>query len=242
MKLSAPLFRLKRQASQLARDEGLARHQALDRIARREGFRSWSHLAERAAKQSPAARLLDQLSPGDLVLLGARPGEGKTLLGLDLAARAAGQGRPSFFFTLEYSEEQLLALLGAAGCSSAASRRGLVLDTSDEISAGYIAQRLESAGARSLAVVDYLQLLDQKRSHPTLDEQLRRLKTLALSSGCILVMISQIDRSFDSRAGDSRAGKLPSLGDVRLPNPADLSLFTKTCFLQGGTISLETAA
>jgi hypothetical protein len=237
MKPSAPLFRLKRQASQLARAEGLARHQALDRIARREGFRSWSHLCEAAGKEGPAARLLDQLDAGDLVLLGARPGQGKTLLGLELAARAAERGRCSFFFTLEYGGEQLRELLRAAGCSAAPRRHGLVLDTSDEISASYIAQRLEGAGARSLAVIDYLQLLDQKRSHPPLAEQLRRLKALAASSGAILIAIAQIDRSFDSR----RSG-LPGLSDVRLPNPADLSLFSKACFLRDGTVRLEAVA
>ncbi|RMB04577.1 hypothetical protein [Eilatimonas milleporae] len=39
MKLSAPVFRLKRRARTLAREEKIPLHQALDRLARREGFR-----------------------------------------------------------------------------------------------------------------------------------------------------------------------------------------------------------
>ena len=38
MKLSAPIYRLKRLAKILSRDEGLPLHEALDRIAAQEGF------------------------------------------------------------------------------------------------------------------------------------------------------------------------------------------------------------
>ena len=32
----------------------------------------------------------------------------------------------------------------------------------------------------------------------------------------------------------------PGLGDVRLPNPLDLTLFNKACFLNNGTINFQT--
>ncbi|WP_455373584.1 DNA helicase [Limibacillus halophilus] len=231
MKLSAPLFRLKREARQLSRREALPLHQALDRIARREGFKSWSHLSAKASAASPAESLLTEIEAGDLVLLGARPGQGKTLLGLELAARAAHAGRPAFFFTLEYGEAQLGDLLPQP------TPRGLTLDTSDEISADYIAKRLEAAAPGALAVIDYLQILDQKRSNPPLAEQLRRLKALAAAGDHSLILISQIDRRFDARQK-----RLPDLSDVRLPNPVDLTLFSKTCFLHGGEILLAAPA
>jgi replicative DNA helicase len=231
MKLSAPLFRLKREARQLSHREALPLHQALDRIARREGFKSWSHLSAKASAASPAESLLTEIKAGDLVLLGARPGQGKTLLGLELAAVAARAGRPAFFFTLEYGEAQLGDLLPQSG------PRALTLDTSDEISADYIAKRLEAAAPGALAVIDYLQILDQKRSNPPLAEQLRRLKALAAAGDHSLIVISQIDRRFDAQQK-----RLPELSDVRLPNPADLSLFTKTCFLHDGEILLKAPA
>ena len=99
MNLSAPIFRLKRRARLLARESNIPLHAALDRIARQEGWRSWSHLAAQATRQRPARSLLPQLVPGDLVLLGARPGQGKTLLAGDLAVEAARSGRRSFFFS-----------------------------------------------------------------------------------------------------------------------------------------------
>jgi hypothetical protein len=48
-------------------------------------------------------------------------------------------------------------------------------------------------------------------------------------------MLSQIDRHFD--LADRR---LPGLSDVRLPNPADLTRFTRTCFLHEGELLFET--
>ncbi len=88
MKLSAPVYRLKRNAGLLSRNKHIPLHQALDRVARQEGYESWSLLAAKLSAETPAARLFIQLAPGDLLLIGARPGHGKTLLSLELALEA----------------------------------------------------------------------------------------------------------------------------------------------------------
>ena len=49
MKLSAPIYQLKRRAKLMARDEKIPLHTALDRIARDEGFAGWSLLSARVA-------------------------------------------------------------------------------------------------------------------------------------------------------------------------------------------------
>jgi hypothetical protein len=77
MKLSAPLYHLKRKAKLLSRAENMPLHEALDRVARQQGFAGWSLLAAKAAAAGPAEKLFARLAPGDLVLLGARPGHGK---------------------------------------------------------------------------------------------------------------------------------------------------------------------
>src|SRR3546814_7575967 len=64
--------------------------------------------------------------------------------------------------------------------------------------------------------------------------QVKTLAGFASTASTIIVAISQIDRSFDME------GKpLPNLSNVRLPNPVDLALFTKTCFLHNGERSEE---
>ena len=44
-RLSAPIFRLKKQARTLSRAESIPLHEALNRIANAEGFKTWSLLS-----------------------------------------------------------------------------------------------------------------------------------------------------------------------------------------------------
>lgn len=229
MKLSAPIPMLKRKARLLARTGHIPLHQALDRIAADEGFGAWSLLAATSAATRPAGKLFARLAPGDLVLLGARPGQGKTLMGLELAVEAMKAGQHATFFTLEYTEREVLDRFRAIGADRTQFGDLFELDNSDTINAGHIARRMAAAPHGSMVVVDYLQLLDQKRENPALMDQVRTLRSLARAKGLIVVMISQIDRAYDP---STKA--VPDLGDVRLPNPLDLRLFDKACFLNQG--------
>ncbi len=234
MKLSAPVYRLKRNARLLSRAENIPLHAALDRIAAGEGFASWSLLSSRISEASPAARLFPQLTPGDLVLVGARPGHGKTLLSLELAVEAMKSRNRSVFFTLEYTRQDIADRFRAIGTDMALFGDLFEFDTSDAISADYISERLANAPRGTLAVIDYLQLLDQKRENPELMTQVRTLKAFARQRGLILVFISQIDRSYDP--SDKPC---PEISDIRLPNPLDLQLFSKTCFLNNGEVRFQ---
>jgi len=238
MKLSAPIYHLKRQARLLSREGGIALHEALDRVAAREGFASWSLLAAKAAEAAgPAGRLFAQLEPGDLVLVGARPGHGKTLMSLELAIEAMKSGNRGVFFTLEYTERDVLDRFRAIGAEPAQFNDRFVFDNSDAISADHIVKTMGQAPRGTLVVIDYLQLLDQRRENPDLMAQVRTLKDFAREKGLILVFISQIDRSYDPATKP-----VPDLSDVRLPNPLDLSLFNKTCFLNKGEIRFQASS
>ncbi len=231
MKLSVPAYQLKRQAKRLSREENIPLHAALDRTAAKEGFGSWSLLASRHGELPAAARLLSSLQPGDLLLVGARPGQGKTLFSLELAIEAMKIGRRSAFFSLEYTQKDILGRFHALGVEPAEFDSRFEFDGSDAIDAGYMITTLEAAPRGTLVVVDYLQLLDQNRQSPDLVDQIRELRSFARNKGLIFVFISQIDRSYDP------ANKpFPNLGDVRLPNPLDLSLFDRACFLNDGAV------
>jgi replicative DNA helicase len=233
MKLSAPVYRLKRQAKLLSRTENIPLHEALDRVARAEGFAAWSLLAARYATTSPSRAVLSRLAAGDLLLLGARPGHGKTLLGLQLLLDGAREGRRGVFFTLEYTEREARArirtLEDAAGDGDA-----IEIVTSDEISADYVIRHLRDAARGTLAIIDYLQILDQQRSKPPLAEQMRALRAFAERSGVVFGLISQIDRSFDPAI---RA--VPDMRDIRLPNVVNPEVFSKACFLHDGEVRFQ---
>ena len=180
--------------------------------------------------------MLSKLGEGDLVLLGARPRQGKTTFGLGIAAAAARSGRRSFFFTLESNAADVAGRLRALGVDRGAIDATFVLDMDDAISAGHVIDGVGAADRRSVVVIDYLQLLDQRRENRALDEQLRQLGAFAKARGIVVILLSQIDRRFDV------SGKaMPDLGDVRMPNRLDLGVFTKSCFLHGGAMAIGSA-
>ena len=237
MNLSAPIHQLKRKARLMRRAERIPLHAALDRIAVEEGYRSWSLLSAKQPGMTSIRALWPLLVPGDLVLVAGRPEQGKTLAGLALLAEAMRVGHRGVFLTLEYTLADVLSRLRAINIEPGEFAGLFDCDCSDAISADYIVAKLADAPHGTMAVVDYLQLLDQRRDTPELALQVRALKAFARERGLILVFLSQVDRSYEG------AGKpFPEIADVRLPNPLDLSLFDKTCFVNRGEARFRAAA
>lgn len=237
MKLSAPIFQLKRRAKLMARAGNLPLHEALDRVAREEGFARWSLLSSTMAAGSLSQTVLSRLDDGDLLLMAGRPGQGKTLLGLQLLLDAVRAGRRAVFFTLEYTEPQARGHLAKLATAAPDLAGKVEVVTTEAIGADLIIAHMADAAPGSVAVIDYLQILDQQRNKPPLADQIAALSAFVRDKGLILGFISQIDRSFDP---DMK--RLPDIGDIRLPNLVDLGLFTKACFLQGGEAQLQNVA
>lgn len=232
MRLSAPIFQLKRRAKMLARKEKIPLHQAQDRVAAEEGFTAWSLLASRYQESIDVGALMSGLADGDMLLIGARPGQGKTRLGMQLLLKAARAGRRSVLFTLEYTERQAMESFRALAYDLPDAWPEIV--TSDEISADFIVRHLLGSPKGTVAIIDYLQILDQQRRNPPLSDQMSILQAFARSEGIVLGFISQIDRSYAPERTP-----VPGLADLRLPNPIPPGIFTKACFLNAGAVRFE---
>ncbi|WP_420407819.1 DNA helicase [Hoeflea sp.] len=234
MKSSTPIYRLKHAARRKARGEGIPLHAALDRVAVAEGFKNWGHLSQGHAGARTVGALYRELSRGDLVIAAARPGQGKTLLALALAVEAMKAGNPALFFSLDYTRADVDDRFSALEVDPAPFGDRFVFDGSEMISADYIIARMRDYAPGTLAVIDYLQLLDQRRRNPDLMSQIRNLRRFSRDRQVTFVCISQIDRNYDPARQ-----RFPALSDIRLPNPVDLDLFDKACFLNGGEIRFE---
>jgi replicative DNA helicase len=234
MKFPIPIFILKQQAKRLSRQERIPLHEALDRIARREGFADWGLLASRWSTQAGTSSLSAQLRVGELVLLAARPGQGKTLLSLRLAMEWMARGHRAAFFTLEFTRADAARCFRMLDGDIARFGHSFLFDDSDDITARYIVERLGADARNMLVVVDYLQVLDQRRDNPSLMHQVRQLRDFARHHQTAVLCLSQVHRLFDSTPAE-----FPALSDIRLPNPLDLTLFDKACFLNEGRVRMS---
>ena len=191
----------------------------------------------------------------DLIILAARPSMGKTALALNIARNAAIDANiPVAVFSLEMSKEQLSMrmLSSEARLDSARLRSGFIsqddwmkiteaashlsnssifIDDSPGITAMEIrakARRLKLDKNIGMVVVDYLQLMQGRRSAERRDLEIseisRALKALAKELDIPVVALSQLNRMLEQRSD-----KRPQLSDLResgaLEQDADVVVF-----------------
>ncbi|MGB0452466.1 MAG: DNA helicase [Bacteriovoracaceae bacterium] len=230
MKLSSPIYVLKSKAKALKKTEGITMAAALDRVATEEGCNSWSLLMSKTEDLFPQkySELLDFFNDGDLVVVGSRPGIGKTSFTIGLFVQAIERKRAkSFCFTLSETHKDIARRIASYNQEIGHNEELFSLNYSNDICADYIISETEKyVSPGSVIIVDYLQLLDEKRENPSLQEQVLKLKTFSKKTGTIILFLSQIDREIEYRSD-----KRPTIEDLRLPNPLDLGLFNKGLFL-----------
>jgi replicative DNA helicase len=192
-------------------------------------------------------RLLDKLTggwqPENLIIVGGRPGDGKSALGLQFATYAAKQGFTVGVWTLEMSDAEVSRRVIAAetGIPVWKMKRGglsdwvlrdmlevarehaelpMWVDDITELSVAELrakARRLHQRHSLDLIVVDYLQLLalnERKNRNDAVGEATRGLKILASELEIPVICLSQLNRDVEKRATSS-AGKRPQLSDLR---------------------------
>lgn len=166
--------------------------------------------------------------PGNLYLIGGRPAMGKTSLMLDMALNIASCLNPTYIFSLESSEAQLVKTLFSK--ISAYKNNNMLKTYTDDIdhfpiyicdkpmNFDEMTETIETEITEGIIFIDYLQLIDAKTdihlSAYELSEKRIRIsnafKQLAEQKELPIVITSQL-----SRAIDSRYDKRPRLYDIR---------------------------
>jgi len=180
------------------------------------------------------------LQPGNLIILAARPGMGKTALALRIAANVAETGAPVLVSSMEMQAEQLgdrllscmgripmAALIGERvpndadwGRMTAALSRihemPLAIDDQAALTLWDIRtkarQAKRSMGGLGLIVIDYLQLMRGEGDNRTQEvgSISRGLKALAKDLGVPVIALSQLNRGVEQRPN-----KRPVMSDLR---------------------------
>lgn len=202
---------------------------------------------------SPLDRTLVGLGEGDLVLIGARPGMGKTSFALNIGTNIAKQREKKnvCVFSLEMSGEQLVSriLSSEAMVDSYSMRRGnltpddwgklahaagelsgcniLIDDTTGQTITAMKAKlrRVKNLG---LVIIDYLQLMQGEKHGDNRVQEVadisRNLKIMAKELAVPVICCAQL-----SRGPESRESKKPMLSDLRdsgaIEQDADIVLF-----------------
>lgn len=198
-------------------------------------------------------RVLGGLHSPDLVVVGARPGMGKSALLGTIARAAAARGTGVLIYSLEMGADQLAAREIAAhtGLSADRQRKGrlapsdftVMLEAQQAIAALPIwiddnpgtsiarirgrARRLKRRHGLGLIIIDYLQLLLGGKHEYRVQEMskiTRDLKAMALELQMPVVALSQLNRDVERRED-----KRPMLADLResgsIEQDADVILF-----------------
>lgn len=183
--------------------------------------------------------LLDGLCPGRLYVIAARPGMGKSIMGLQLARCAVQAGSSAAVWTLEMPYDEYVTRLFAAEKDIPYRKIQLAhLSPQEWGDLGDVAQQMNDARmwiddsealpinellARAktlhrlhdvgLLVIDYLGLIVGKKNltrEREVAEIVKSLKGLAKKLGIPIVLLSQLNRTLESRAD-----KRPVLSDAR---------------------------
>ncbi|MBQ3379908.1 MAG: DnaB-like helicase C-terminal domain-containing protein [Clostridia bacterium] len=153
--------------------------------------------------------LIGGFYPGELVVIAARPGMGKTALGIQTAINASKcTGKKVVYFSLELSNEQLKKRIVKADAAFNAST--IIISDSPGASVADMKILCCGMGDLGLVVIDYLQLLnrrqhDRDRPHK-IAETSCGIKNMARELNVPVVCVSQL-----SGALEKRENKRPSL-------------------------------
>lgn len=201
-------------------------------------------------------RLTGGLQAGSLHVFAARPGMGKTAFALFMAVNAAKQGVPVCIYSLEMSTEQLLFRILGQIADVEPSKITKGTTTEEEVKALEEASRLlkelpicinqrsdihideircdislrKRQGKCSLAIIDYLQLINRDDKGQTPNEAIsaitRKAKITATDEGIPIVLLCQLNRNCEARGAYSFRHQLSDLRDSgSIEQDADMVAF-----------------
>lgn len=182
--------------------------------------------------------LLVGMGEGDMVLVGARPGVGKTSFTMNIATRASKNlDKTVCVFSLEMSAEQLVMRMisnearidntvlrsgrlapenwnALAIAANTLSQCNILIDDTAGMSVTMMKSRLRKIKNLGLVVIDYLQLM-QSESHSDnraqeVGEISRGIKLMAKEFGVPVLTCAQLNRAVEARKDG-----LPQLSDLR---------------------------
>lgn len=189
-------------------------------------------------------RLTGGFRGGKLVVIGARPGVGKTALALHIATHVARHTGPVLIVSLEMDETEIMARMCAAEsgvdvqrlesgrlddddwlrvtpAASELSQLPMRITTSatSPMQVRREAQRMREAQGLAMIMVDYIQLLRPDGKHSSRYEEVseisRELKLMAMDLGVPVLALTQFNRSSEAGQFGQARKRRPTMAEAK---------------------------
>ncbi len=189
-------------------------------------------------------RLTGGFRGGKLVVLGARPGIGKTALALAIAKHVATHTGPVLVVSLEMDSTEIMARLYASesGVDVQELESGNLSDAALDSFAVHAqsvtslpikiaerastplqirreAQKMRENGGLEMIVVDYIQLMRPDSKHGSRYEEVseisRELKLLAMDMGVPVLALTQFNRSSEAGKNGQASKRAPTMAEAK---------------------------
>jgi replicative DNA helicase len=146
--------------------------------------------------------LLSKTKPGDVVLIGSRPSQGKSVLALNLVHEICVKLKKSvYFISYEQSEQNIMKKLISIETKSIARSRSRVTNSKLVLSDKQLNVENLSSEIKhhtDYIFVDYLQLvpaaLKYKSRSEQVSESMKMLKKLAFEKKAVVILVAQLNR------------------------------------------------
>lgn len=189
-------------------------------------------------------RLTGGIRGGKLIVIGARPGVGKTALALAMGKHVARHTGGVLVVSLEMSEEEITARLYASesgvdvqelesgnlseesyatlstcGPLLAALPMRIATRCTTPMQIRREAMRMQENGGLSLVIVDYLQLVRSDGKHSSRYEEVseisRELKLMAMDLGVPVIALTQFNRSSEAGKNGQASKRAPTMAEAK---------------------------
>ena len=191
------------------------------------------------------------MGSGDLIIIGARPGVGKTAFALNIAINVASRKKTIAVFELEMSKEQIVSRILSSEsfvdnyklrngnlsneewtkiteAGARISECDIYIDDTPSMTVTGMKAKLRKLKKLDLVIIDHLQLMQTERGTGNRVQEIsdisKNLKILAKELGVPVITCAQL-----SRGPESRDNKRPMLSDLResgsIEQDADVVMF-----------------
>ena len=175
------------------------------------------------------------LTPGELVVIAARPGIGKSSMCRQIALHSGLAGQGVYFASLEMSAQEVFDGMAvqhartrkadvAAFVAASKELRTLQIEIADQsrnfsgIAAGAI--RFRDLHGLELVVIDYLGRLTDcnpikgETKASAIGRVTARCKSMAMELGCVVILVAQVNRTPGKEKRDANMGDLKDSSDI----------------------------